>query len=110
MNDILHSNIFFFITSVAVIIVTVMFAIVLWYVIVILKEIKKITTKVSKASEGLERDFEYIRSELRSGSSRVSSILTTAGNFFLGGFLKSRMKPPHIKKRKSSETDTRDSV
>ena len=108
MNETLHANIFFFITSVAVVAVTLMLVVVLWYVISILREVRKVATKVSQASEGLERDLEFIRAEVRSNIGKLAGFVSTVGGFFLGGLTKK--KRPATKKRSESETETGDSV
>ena len=109
MSETLHANIFFFITSVAVVAVTMMSVVVLWYVVAILREVRKIAMKVSRASEGLESDFAYIREEIRQGSTTILSFLHAASGFFLGG-LPAHKKRASSKKKVPTETESAESV
>lgn len=109
MNDVLHANIFFFITSVAVVAVTLMLLVVLWYVIEILREVRKVAKKISKASDGLERDIEYIRTEVKSNLGKVAGLITSAGAFFLGTMARPK-KRSAPKKKPFDETETEESV
>lgn len=105
MNETLHANIFFFITSVAVVVVTLMSLVILWYVIVILKEIRAIVSRVRKASENLERDIDFLRGEVKSTSARVVSIVGTVVSFATG-FLSQNKKRTSAKRRFTKDTDT----
>ena len=109
MNDILQANVFFFITSVAVVAVTIMWIVILWYVIGILREMRKVARKVSRASEGLERDLELIRTEVRNNIDKVSGLFSTIGGFFLGALSRPK-KSQSTRKRSSTETKGKDSV
>lgn len=51
MNELLHADIFFFITSIAVILVTAFVVVALGHIIAILRNIRKITEVVRKSSE-----------------------------------------------------------
>ncbi len=109
MNDTLHANIFFFITSVAVIVVTLMLVVALWYVIHILRELRMITLRARLASEKLEDEIEYFRQEFRSGGIKIMSMLSNVVGFAVGrmGGIKKRPTP---RKRTTSATETEKSV
>ena len=103
MSDILQTNVFFLITSIAVIVLTVLGVVVLWYVIGILREVKKIAAKVNRVGAGVERDIEQLRAEFRQGSLSLVSLMSTVGHFFMKG-ISMPTKRAHTKKRSSSET------
>ena len=105
MSDMLHANIFFFITSVAVIAVALLLIIVLWYVIAILREVRAITQNVRKASDGLESDLERIRQELKSGGSKIMGLVNTLVAHAIG-----RLARPARRNGRKRETDEDDSV
>jgi predicted PurR-regulated permease PerM len=65
MTEIVHADIFFFITSVAVVVVTLGFVAVLYYVIPIVRDVREIVGKVRKAGESVEKDFETLRANVR---------------------------------------------
>ncbi len=88
MNETLHANIFFFITSVATIAVTIALLIVLYYVVSILREVQKIVIQVRKASDSLEQDIAYLKSEVRSSWSSIFGALGSLLSFATSSFVR----------------------
>lgn len=80
MEEVLHANIFFFITSVATIIFSLLLCVVLYQIIKILRSIRKIVERVEQGSEVLAEDIDHIRSFVLEGS-LMSQII----RFFMGG-------------------------
>lgn len=60
MESILKSDIFFFITSVSICIVTVILVIAGYYIVKILRNIEDITKKIKKTVSNVESDFSEI--------------------------------------------------
>ena len=110
MNDILHANIFFFITSVAVVAVTLLALVVLWYVIAILHEVRKVAKRLNAASQTIEEDIAYVRGEVKSHVGKISGFLgATLGSFFASAVPKSK-KRSSPRRRPKSETKPEESV
>lgn len=63
----MQANIFFFITSVAVIIFTIFLCVVLYYVIRILRAIRNIIDRVDAGSETIAEDIANLRSYVKEG-------------------------------------------
>ena len=61
MNEVLHANIFFFITGVAVIIFTFVLCIFLYHLIRILKSIRRVMDRIEAGSEVIAKDMQDIR-------------------------------------------------
>ena len=61
MSEILQANIFFFITSIAVIVFTFLLSVVLFHLIKIMKSVRKITERVEVESEAIADDVERLR-------------------------------------------------
>lgn len=82
MTEVLHANVFFFITSIAVIIFTVLLCIVLYHLIKLAKSIRRIVERVEVGSEIIAADLEHIRSYFTEQSllSRVLRGMMGAGN------------------------------
>lgn len=99
MNDILHANIFFFITSVAVVALAIALLIVLYYVIAILREVRAITASVRKASDNLEQDVERFRQEVKKGGARLVNIANTFVSFAMGRLSKPPARRTSARKR-----------
>jgi len=54
VNTLIHADIFFFVTTIAVVILTVLLSVISWYVFKILQDIKHISAKAREAAETLE--------------------------------------------------------
>lgn len=79
MNEVLHANIFFFITSVAVVAFTILLCILLYQVIKIARSIRRIVERVEAGSEVIAEDMEQLRSFVLEGS-----IISHIVQFFMG--------------------------
>jgi cell division protein FtsL len=101
MTEVVHADIFFFITAIAVVLVTILFSIALVFAIFILRDIRAVTMKVRKASDELEQDFESLRLQMKNEGVRVKTIFELAL-----GFLK-RQIPRARSKKKAKEDDTK---
>ncbi len=64
MTEVLQANIFFIITSVAVILFTILVSILVFHLIKIVKALRRITERVEAGSVVLAEDLEKIRSSL----------------------------------------------
>ncbi|HYF10562.1 MAG TPA: hypothetical protein VD967_03085 [Candidatus Paceibacterota bacterium] len=92
MNEILHADLFFLITAVAVIVVGIALAALLFQVFVILRAVREIVENVRKASGSIEEDFESLRTEVKGEGKRVKTVLGLALGFLTRRFLKSRVR------------------
>ena len=81
MTEIVHADIFFFITSLAVIIIGVGLTVVIYYSILILRDVRAILQKVRKTSDELAEDFEEVRAEIKKTGMRVRTIFELALTF-----------------------------
>jgi predicted Holliday junction resolvase-like endonuclease len=61
MSEILQANIFFFITSIAVIVFTFLLSVALFHLIKIMKSVRKIMERVEVESEAIADDVERLR-------------------------------------------------
>ena len=64
----LQANIFFFITSIAVVVFTVLVCVAVYYVIRILRTVGKIVERVDLGSETIAEDISQLRSYIAEGS------------------------------------------
>ncbi len=68
MSEVLYTNVFFIITSIAVILFTVLLCIALYFVIKILRTVRKIIDRVDSGSETIADDIAQLRSYVAEGS------------------------------------------
>jgi hypothetical protein len=91
MSEILQTNIFFVITSIAVVVFTIFVCVILYYVIRIMKSIRKIIDRVEESSGVIAEDVSQLREYVASGG-----LASQVMSFFLG-------KAPKASKRKSKD-------
>ena len=61
MTEIIQANIFFFITSISVVIFTLLLCLAVYQVIKILKAVRRIVDRIEEGTEALADDIENIR-------------------------------------------------
>lgn len=88
----MHADVFFFITALAVIVLSVGMAVVLYYVIGIVRDVRAVTEKVRSASNGLEQDFEELRAVLKKQGVRTKTVLELLLSFLMRKIPKARIK------------------
>lgn len=64
MTEVLHANIFFAITSVAVVTATILLCVLLYHVIRIVRAVRRIVERVEAGSEVIAEDLEDLRANL----------------------------------------------
>lgn len=64
MEEVLKADIFFFITSVAVILLTLMVAVILYFVYKIVRSVQRIVGRIEEGSEHIREDIEEFRRSL----------------------------------------------
>ena len=68
MSEMLQTNIFFMITSIAVVVFTLLLCIAVYHVIKILKSIRRIIQRVDEGSEVIAEDVSQLRAYVTEGS------------------------------------------
>jgi hypothetical protein len=69
-------NIFFFITTVAVILITIALTLVLWRISRILKHIEHISEQAALESDDIRHDLASMRTDIRRGKGRLKSLFS----------------------------------
>lgn len=80
MTEVLHANIFFVITSIAVVVFIILVAIALYHVIKIIKSLRRIVERIEMGSERIAEDVEDVREFVRT-SNPIAQILRFAMSF-----------------------------
>ena len=103
MDTFIHADIFFFITTIAVVLLTICLLIGAFYVIRILRNIKRLSETVKSEGEALADDLREFRSSMRQEGLKAKTI----ANFFLALLLpKGRART--ITQRKKHDTEKND--
>lgn len=90
MSEILQSNIFFFVTGIAVIILTFLLSIALYHFIRILKAVRRIVDRVEAGTETIGEDIERFRTYIVEES--------FLSRFFRGGFSQKETSEPRTRR------------
>jgi hypothetical protein len=67
-SEILHANIFFFIATVGVVVLSLLAAIALFYIVKILRAVSRITERIERGSETVVEDVKRLRAYVAEGS------------------------------------------
>ena len=102
MNTLVKADIFFFIASIATVVLTIILAILLIYGIKIAKRLKEITEMVKHESQNVVEDIAYVREQIKEQSDRFGSFLGSIVGLFTSGVFGGLRK----KKEKSAKTKT----
>ncbi|HZX01133.1 MAG TPA: hypothetical protein VFE87_01950 [Candidatus Paceibacterota bacterium] len=76
MQELARADIFFLISTLAVVLVTAGLIGIFYYLIRILKNVHEISERAKKVSEEVETDIESLRSGVKSGAHWFTSLLT----------------------------------
>ncbi len=82
MNTLVHADIFFFVTTIAVIIVAIALTIALVYLAKVLSDIKEITKQVKEETVLFREDISGLRGDIKKEGFRVERFLMFAKNLF----------------------------
>lgn len=82
MNSLLQADIFFFITTVIVLIFAVIGLIAAYYIVHILRSVRYIADKVKIESDHVTDDIHELRGRLKEGGAKFSTIIRTLASFF----------------------------
>jgi hypothetical protein len=100
METLIHADIFFYITTIAVIIVTVFIAIILFYAVKVARKVDSIATTVEQESKNVVGDIDAIRSKVREEGAKFTGFSSFVGRFLLGKYFGSNKEH----KRKNGKT------
>lgn len=86
METLIHADVFFFITSIFVVFLTVGFGVALVYIIPILKDMRHLSALARKEGDKLTQDIDELRGAVKEEGVKVKSIL----DYFLALFIRQR--------------------
>lgn len=101
MSEIIHADIFFFIASIAAVVLLVVLSVAGYYLVLIVRDVRHITGRVRDASDGIVQDFENARAHMKHEASRLISFVSSMFSFF--GRTGSSPRKTRTKKMKSKD-------
>lgn len=82
MNTLIHADIFFFVTTIAVILIALVLIVIFIYIAVILADIREISRLVRKESGEIAEDLKGMHAEIRANVRKGSSSMASIFNMF----------------------------
>ncbi len=80
-NTLLKADIFFFVTTIAVVILTIILSIIMAYMISILRYIRHISEIAKDQAEELSDDIDDLRTEIKTKGASLATIFDLMGHF-----------------------------
>ena len=82
MDNVIHADVFFFVTTVAIVLVSVGFLVVLIYAIKILNDFRHISGKIRGESDEIIKDIGELRHTVKEKGLKIIDFIAMAGRFF----------------------------
>lgn len=82
MDTLIKADVFFFITTIAVVLLAILFIIVLIYIIRILNDMKYISRRLKKESDLVSEDIAELRAQMRRGGFKLRNLITFFSNIY----------------------------
>ncbi len=102
MTEVVHADIFFFITSLAVMLVTAGMLVLLYYLIPVARDIRDIVAKIRRAGESVEKDFDALRVNVREEGAKSKALVDLALGFIARKLRQPAARRPGGRKETSS--------
>ena len=96
MQTLVHADIFFFISTIALVVLSIGVGIGLYYAVSIVRDVREVTTRIKKASGDLERDLDALRYSVKAEGARVKGMAD-----LVLGFVGRALAPKAGKRKKS---------
>ena len=82
MNTLIHADLFFFVTTIVVVVVGIAFTIALVYLAKVLSDIKAVTQQVKEETILFREDIKELRSDIKKEGFRAERLFMFFRNFF----------------------------
>jgi hypothetical protein len=95
MQTLVHADIFFFISTIALVVLSILVAIGLYYALGILRDVRKVAARLEKASQDIEKDLDTLRSKVKAEGNKVRGIAD-----LVLGFVTRTLTPKVVRRKK----------
>jgi len=101
MSDLVQADVFFFISSMLAVVVTVGTGLLFYYLVPVARDIRAISRKIRKAGEDIEHDFASVRAAVREEGMKGKAITDL---FF--AFIARKLAPPRRRGKKEATKES----
>jgi uncharacterized protein YoxC len=99
MDELLQTNVFFLITSVAVVVLTIGFSVLLYYLIPLVRDARDVMAKIVLAAQEIEEDFEQLKEAAEEEGAKTKAIADVVLGFVSRALM---IRPPRKRRLKSA--------
>lgn len=103
MSEVVHADIFFFITSMVVVLLGAVLVVALVYVVFIVRDVRAIVARVRRASESLEGDLDALRSQVKQEGYKARAMVDLLLGF-VGRKISKAVKPKRARRVMEEES------
>ena len=82
MNTLVHADVFFFVSTIALIVITILLVVALIFFVKILKDISEISSNVKKESIEIIEDVKQLRGDIKQEGFKLTKLATFFGRMF----------------------------
>jgi len=100
MQSLVHADIFFFISTIALVVLSILAAVGLYYAIGILRDVREVTARIRQASRDIEKDLEALRNQVKAEGQRVKGL----ADLFLG-FIARAITPKAVRRKRPAKIE-----
>ena len=100
MQTLVHADIFFFISSIALIVLSILLSIALYYAIGVLRAVREVSSRLKRASADIEHDLQLLRSQVKAEGQRVKGM----ADLFLG-FIARASTPKAVRRKRAAKSE-----
>lgn len=97
MNELIHADIFFFITSIAVVVITAALLVFLYHAIVIARDVRAIVSRALRVEKEIETDVEKVRTTLKEEGVKTKLVTDSVLGFIASIVLPRKRRVRHAR-------------
>lgn len=106
MNTLIHADIFFFVTTIVIVILGIGAAIITYYILKIVKSFRHVMENIKKESDNIAEDIAALRVRVKEESTKVSPWLGLVSKFIFRRQGESEKEKKTGPKRKTSKAES----
>ncbi|MBP9710892.1 MAG: hypothetical protein KBD50_01365 [Candidatus Pacebacteria bacterium] len=101
MSDLVQADIFFFISSLLALVVTIGMGLLFYYLVPVARDIREISKKIRRAGEDIEQDFASVRATVREEAVKGKAITD-----LVLGFVARKLAPKRPRRKKEDPEES----
>ncbi len=105
MNTLVHADIFFFITTCSVVIISIILAIALVYAVMVAKNIHYVVTKIKEESDHISEDIAHARMKIKEQGAKITTLMAFFKN--MASFRSAKVAKDYVRNSKKTSSNSK---